>query len=75
MAGEGTVFAFVGFIWLLGIVGLVAMIWVIYDVLTKQTKMDTTQKLIWIIVALFLGLIGAIIYYFVVKKEGKYEEP
>jgi prolipoprotein diacylglyceryltransferase len=70
----GTMFAFVGFIWLLGILGLIATIWVIYDVITKQTKMDTTQKLIWVIVALFLGLIGAIIYYFVVKKEGKYEE-
>ncbi len=74
MVGEGTMFAFMGIIWLLGLIGLIALIWVIYDVLTKQTKMNTGQKVIWILVALFLGLIGAIIYYFVVKREGKYEE-
>ncbi len=59
----------------MSLIGLIAAIWVVYDVLAKQTKMDTTQKLIWILVALFLWLIGAIIYYFLVKREGKYEEP
>ncbi|KQH83339.1 hypothetical protein AMR53_01325 [Thermococcus thioreducens] len=61
-------------LWLLGLIGLITAIWVVYDVLAKQTKMDTTQKLIWILVALSLWLIGAIIYYIIIKREHKYEE-
>ena len=75
MVGEGTVFAFAGIVWLLGIISLIAVIWVIYDVLTKQKRMPDVEKVIWILVVLFLNLIGAIVYYFVVKANHKYEEP
>ncbi|ACS34585.1 PLD nuclease N-terminal domain-containing protein [Thermococcus gammatolerans] len=68
------VLAFVGIVWLLGILSLIAVIWVIYDIVTKQKRMPDTEKLIWILVALFLNIIGAIIYYLVVKASGKYEE-
>lgn len=57
-----------------GLIGLIATIWVIYDVLTAQKKMPDIEKLIWVLVAFFLGIIGAVIYYLIVKKSGKYEE-
>ena len=51
---------------------LLSTIWVIYDIMAEQKEMSDTEKLIWVLVALFLGIIGAIVYYFVVKR-GKYE--
>lgn len=63
-------------IWVMlwGLIGLIAAIWIIYDVLTAQKKMPDIEKLIWVLVAIFLGIIGAVIYYLIVKKSGKYEE-
>ncbi|WP_456321897.1 PLDc N-terminal domain-containing protein [Palaeococcus sp. (in: euryarchaeotes)] len=66
-------FVFFGIFMVFWLVGLLAMLWVIYDVLTKQKAMPDTEKLIWVIVAIFLNWIGAIIYFFVIKREGKYE--
>jgi uncharacterized protein YpmB len=37
--------------------------------------MPDVEKIIWIIVVLFLNIIGAIIYYVVVKASHKYEKP
>ncbi len=71
--GEGMIFAMGGFIMLLGLIGLIALVWVIYDVLVNQKEMSTGEKVLWILIALILGLIGAIIYYFVVKRSHKYE--
>ncbi|NJD98419.1 hypothetical protein E3E26_01210 [Thermococcus sp. LS1] len=75
MIGSGIFFALWGFGWILGILGLVAIVWVIYDVLVNQKRMPDVEKVVWIIVALFLGIIGAIIYYVIVKSSHKYEEP
>jgi len=72
--GDGIVFAIWGLGMIFWILGLAAIIWVIYDVLTKQKAMPDVEKIIWIIVALFLNIIGAIIYYVVVKASHKYEE-
>ena len=55
-----------------GVVGLIALVcavWVIYEVLVNQKKMESTQKLIWIICAVVFSIITAIVYYFVVKKK------
>lgn len=30
---------------------------------------DKTDKIVWVLVIIFLGFIGALIYYFVVKKK------
>lgn len=56
------------------IIGIMSVVWVIYDVLTNQKKMPDGEKIIWILVALFLNLIGAVIYYIIVKSSGRYEE-
>jgi len=74
MAGGGTILALLGAFWILGLIGLILVIWVIYDIVTKQKRMSGTEKAIWILVVLFLGIIGVIVYYFVVKASHKYEE-
>ncbi|MDO8740902.1 MAG: PLDc N-terminal domain-containing protein [Candidatus Woesearchaeota archaeon] len=37
----------------------------------KRTFKDETEKIVWILVLVLVGLIGAIIYYFVVKAKDK----
>ncbi len=65
MMGAGLIFA--GF-WLLVIVGLfIFWLWMIIDLL--QRKMD--DKLIWIIVLVFLQFLGAILYYLLVYSKHK----
>jgi prolipoprotein diacylglyceryltransferase len=54
-----------------GLVGLIALacaVWVIYDVASNQKKMDSGQKVLWIILAILFSILTAIIYYLVVKK-------
>lgn len=43
----------------------------IVDCATRKFKNDT-EKIVWIIVIIFAGIIGALIYYFVVKRENKH---
>ena len=54
---------------ILGIVALVCAIWVIYDVLVKNKGLSSTDKLIWIICAVFFNIITAIVYYFIGYKK------
>lgn len=51
------------------ILGIICAIWVIYDVATKQKKMKSTQRVLWIIAALLFSIITAVVYYLVVKKK------
>ncbi|MEM4605984.1 MAG: PLDc N-terminal domain-containing protein [Candidatus Pacearchaeota archaeon] len=53
---------------LLWIIAVVCAVWVIYDVLAMQKRMKTSEKVLWIVLALLLSIITAIIYYFVKKK-------
>ena len=45
---------------------LVFWLWMLVDCLKRDFKRDT-DKIVWIIVLIFLHLLGAIVYYFVVK--------
>lgn len=56
--------------WIWGVLGLIAFIWVLIDVINRK-DLDTGMKVLWIIIALILGIIGAIIYYFVGRKKKK----
>jgi hypothetical protein len=50
-----------------GLVGLAAFafwLWMLIDVITKCPS-EENKKLIWILIVIFTGIIGAIIYYFV----------
>ncbi len=44
-------------------------VWMLVDCLTNQ-RLDSTQKLIWVIVILFGHVLGALIYYIVGRESG-----
>lgn len=52
-----------------GLISLAAFIWVVYEVWTKNFRIDKTSKVIWTIAAFFFSIITAIIYYFVEKRK------
>lgn len=58
-----------GFSYVMWVIGIICAIWVIYDVFTVQSKMNSTQKIIWLVCAILFSVITAIVYYFVVKKK------
>jgi prolipoprotein diacylglyceryltransferase len=71
MAAEMAVILLMVLIWLLVmaliVVSLVFWIWMIID--CAQRKMKDNDKVVWILILIFLGSIGAAIYYFVVKRK------
>lgn len=59
-----------GMWWTIGlVVGLLSLLWVVYDIAKNQKDMGTGRKVLWIIVALLFGLIGAAAYYIVEKRD------
>ncbi|AFL95497.1 hypothetical protein CL1_1298 [Thermococcus cleftensis] len=52
---------------------LLSIVWVTLDSVTRQKRMPGVEKVIWITVAFLLGPIGAAVYYFVIKREHRYE--
>jgi hypothetical protein len=60
------------FIWLimaaLSIASFGIWIWMLIDCITKEPS-EGNDKLIWILVIVFTGVIGAAIYYFVRRPE------
>jgi hypothetical protein len=52
---------------LFGLIGF--WIWMLIDAIKRKFKEDN-EKLIWILVLLFANWLGAIIYYFAVKRKG-----
>ena len=60
---------------ILGLVGLILWIWMLIDCLKREFKGEN-DKLLWILVILFGGIIGGAIYYFMIKrKEDKLKNP
>ncbi|MFC1730592.1 PLDc N-terminal domain-containing protein [candidate division KSB1 bacterium] len=53
----------------LGILLTIFWIWMIVDC-AKRHFMDETEKVIWILVIIIVGGLGAVIYYFAVKRPG-----
>jgi len=70
--------AFFGLVYGLGLLlmalQLFALVWVIYDVFTKQKKMPELEKVLWIVLAFLFTILGALVYYLVIKRSHKYEE-
>ena len=48
--------------------GTILWIWMLIDCITKEPS-EGNDKLIWILVIVFTGVIGAAIYYFVRRPE------
>lgn len=59
---------------ILGVLGFVFWLWMLIDCLKrpddKFSMGGNYAKLIWVLVIVFVGLIGALIYYFLVKRRG-----
>jgi len=67
-------FAFVFFflmIFVISILSTVFWILMIIDVAKRKFKNDN-DKILWILVIVLTGIIGALIYYFVVKRKNKH---
>lgn len=58
-------FGLVGF--LIGLVTFIFWIWMLVDAIQRKFK-NPNDKIIWILVIVFTHFIGALIYYFIVKK-------
>jgi hypothetical protein len=72
MAGEEAVgMAIIGLIMLvfvaLGIAAFVFWILMLVDCATR--KLDSSQRIAWILILVLTGILGAAIYYFVVKRK------
>ena len=65
-------FPFFGFpfMGLFFVIGIVVFIIVLIDIL-RRDDLDTLEKILWILVVWFLGIIGAIIYYLLSKRNPK----
>jgi prolipoprotein diacylglyceryltransferase len=55
---------------ILGILAFVFWILMLVDCVKRKFKEDS-EKIVWVIVIVFTGIIGALIYYFVVKVKDK----
>ncbi len=64
------VLLFFGLIFLLSVGLFVFWIWMLVDCVKRNFEKDD-EKIIWILVIVLTQVIGAIIYYFVVKRKDK----
>tara|TARA_B100001971_G_C18167171_1_gene524888 strand:+ start:112 stop:360 length:249 start_codon:yes stop_codon:yes gene_type:complete len=53
-----------------GILILVFWVWMLIDVLQRNFK-DKNEKIVWVLVIIFAKILGAAIYFFVVKNKDK----
>lgn len=60
-------FGFFGFIFVLGILSTVLWIWMLIDCAQRDFK----DKTVWILIIILTGIIGAVLYYFLVKRKAK----
>ena len=51
------------------VVGIAFWIWIMLDCIRRDFP-DQNHKLIWVLVVWFGGFVGAVIYYFMVKRRG-----
>ncbi len=57
-----------GFVFLIAALSITAFIfWIV--MLIHAASNEIPEKIVWVIILIFTGLIGAIIYYFVVKRK------
>jgi len=64
-AAGGAVACIISLVFGLVVLAMIAFwLWMLIDVITKCPS-EENKKLIWILIVIFTGIIGAIIYYFV----------
>ncbi|HTZ41752.1 MAG TPA: PLDc N-terminal domain-containing protein [Candidatus Omnitrophota bacterium] len=69
----GLLFGGIFFMLFIGILSILAFVfWIIMLVdAIKRNYKKSDEKIIWVLVIILTGIIGALIYYFVVKRENK----
>ncbi len=55
---------------ILVIAAMVFWILMLIDTIQRKFKNDN-DKVMWVVIIIFAGIVGAFIYYFMVKKKGK----
>ncbi|MEI6058182.1 MAG: PLDc N-terminal domain-containing protein [archaeon] len=65
------ILAFWLFFVVLGILAFIFWIFMIVDVVQRKFK-NESDKIVWALVVILLHIVGALIYYFVVKRENKH---
>ncbi len=61
------IFSFVLFVVLLPLAGFAFWVWMLIDCVQRRFK-DDTDRLVWVLVIVLLSVVGAIIYYFAIKR-------
>lgn len=51
----------------LGILAFVFWIWMLIDAI-QNPRLDGTEKIVWVLVIIFVNWLGALIYYFVGRR-------
>ncbi len=59
---------FFGFFCIFSLISLAFWIWMLIDCITKDTDQGN-NRLIWVLVIVFTGAIGALIYFFVRRQK------
>ncbi len=54
----------------IGLLAFVFWIWMLVDAI-KNPKLDGTQRVVWVLVVLFLHVLGAAIYYFAGREQSR----
>jgi prolipoprotein diacylglyceryltransferase len=67
-AGIIAIFAMVLFFIILPILATVFWVWMIIDCAQRKFK-NKNDKTVWILIIIFTNVLGAAIYYFIVKKK------
>ena len=70
LAQEDATFVFGGFfliVLLLGLVAFVVWLWALISAI-KNPRLDSTMRLVWILVIVLTGIIGAVIYLVIGNK-------
>jgi len=68
VAGLGLIFMV--FVWGLAALGTVFWIWMLIHAITNKGLTDV-EKIVWVLVVLFLHFLGALIYFFVGRPKGR----
>ncbi len=63
----GAIMLFYCVFFLVAIVFFVIWIWLLIDCLKRENYDSPNEKLLWALIIIFAGILGAAIYYFVVK--------
>ncbi|MFC1651714.1 PLD nuclease N-terminal domain-containing protein [Patescibacteria group bacterium] len=61
-------FVFIGGFIIIGILGTILWIWMLVDCAKREFK-NENDKLLWILVIVLANTVGAIVYYFIIKRE------